>query len=87
MTKLAEVVTLYETNASQIPEMLRTAAASIETEVSEGFDPTRAMVAVQIGEGGNVRVYGWGRTETMDSIALLHLGAAQLVQSLLDEQE
>jgi len=82
--KLAEVHTLYESNAAQIPEMLRTAADSIETEESEGFDPTRAVVAVQIGENGNVRVYGWGKTDTMDSIALLHLGAAQLTNSLLE---
>lgn len=82
--KLAEVHTLYDTNCASIPDMLRQAAASIETEAEEGFDPTRAMVAVQIGEEGAVRVYGWGRTDTMHSIALLQAGAAQLIQNVID---
>lgn len=48
MTQLAEVHTLYETNARSIPDMLRRAADGIETEVSEGYSPTQAMVAVQV---------------------------------------
>ncbi|MDH7638949.1 hypothetical protein [Sphingomonas oryzagri] len=85
--KLAEVVTLYESNARDIPAMLRTAAASIESEADEGFSPTRAIVAVQVAENGKIQVYGWGETEAMDSIALLNMGAASLTHTLLAQQE
>jgi hypothetical protein len=74
-------VTLYETNARAIPDMLRQAATSIETEEAEGFSPTKAMVAVQIAENGQVQLYGWGDTEIMHSIALLQIGAAKLIEA------
>lgn len=82
--KLAEVHTLYATNAADIPAMLRQAAASIETEAAEGYSPTRAVIAVQVSEEGEVQVYGWGRTETFDSIAVLQIGAAKLIQQFTD---
>ncbi len=79
---LAVVETLYESNARSVPDMLRTAAASIETEVEEGFSPTTAMVAVQIAESGAIRVYGWGDTDNMHSIALLQRGLHSLLYDL-----
>lgn len=78
---LAEVHTIYETNARSIPDMLRQAADSIETEVEEGYSPTKAMVAVQISENGQVQVYGWGDTEIMHSIALLQIGVQKLIEA------
>lgn len=84
--KLAEVHTLYEENASDIPAMLRQSARSIETEAEEGYSPTRAMVAVQISEEGDVQIYGWGRTDSMDSLALLHLGIAQMTKHILGDE-
>jgi hypothetical protein len=80
--QLAEVHVLYETNASDIASMLRTAAASIETEVEDGFSPTRAMVAVQLCENGEIKLYGWGKTDAMDSIALLERGKFDLLYTL-----
>lgn len=72
--KLAEVHTLYETNARSIPDMLRQAADSIETEREEGYVPTKAMVAVQLCENGEIKVYGWGETDDMHAIGILHCG-------------
>ena len=83
--KLAEVHTIYETNARSIPDMLRQSADSIETEAAEGHDPTKAMVAVRITEGGQVDIYGWGETDIMHSLALLQLGLAKLSKQALDE--
>lgn len=82
---LAEVVTLYEANASDIPSMLRKAADSIETEEGEGYSPNRAIVAVQISEAGGIQIYGWGRTDTMHCLALLGLGQLKLQQNLIEE--
>lgn len=82
MAETATIHALFETNASDIPAMLRQAADSIETEEAEGFDPTRAMVAVQIGKGGEVRVYGWGHTDSYDSMGILQCGIAQLANNV-----
>lgn len=84
--KLAEVHTLYETNARSIPDMLRQAADSIETEGEGDYSPTKAMVAVQIAENGEIKVYGWGETDDMHAIGMLHCGlnflATNRVESL-----
>lgn len=87
MPKLAKVITLYGENAADIAAMLRQAADNIETEASEGFVATRMMAAVQISDEGYVRVYGWGRTDTLDSIAALEVGAAYLKRQFLELQE
>lgn len=83
----AEIVPLYAVNASDVAAMLRQAADSIETEEAEGYSPTRAMAAVQISENGGIQIYGWGRTDTMHSLALLHLGVAKLQQHVLEEED
>lgn len=79
--KLAEVHTLYDVNCRSIPAMLRQAADSIETEAEEGYSPTKAMVAVQISENGQVQLYGWGETEIFHSIALLEIGKQKLIEA------
>lgn len=84
--KLAEVHTLYETNARSIPDMLREAASNIETEVEGGFSPTIAMVAVQLTENGNVQIYGWGDTDDLRALGLLQRGQFSLLATL-DGQE
>lgn len=81
MTKLAEIHTLYDVNCRAIPAMLRQAADSIETEIEEGFSPTKAMAAVQIAENGQVQIYGWGDTEIFQSIALLEIGKQKLIEA------
>jgi threonine dehydrogenase-like Zn-dependent dehydrogenase len=82
MTKLAEVHTIYEANCRSIPAMLRQAADSLEN------DPdctATAMVAVQLDEGGNVLVYGWGETGLIHAAGLLHLGLQKVVDMKLEE--
>jgi|DEB19_MinimDraft_3_1074340.scaffolds.fasta_scaffold278122_2 hypothetical protein len=79
---IAEVATLYETNARSIPDMLRQAADSIEEEASEDCSPTVAMVAVQISESGQVHVYGWGDTDDLRAIGLMERGKHSLLASI-----
>jgi hypothetical protein len=80
--RLAEVTTLFETNARDIPSMLRQAADGIETEAQEGFSPPVAIVAVQISASGHTKIYGWGDTNDMHSIALLERGKHALLDTL-----
>lgn len=87
MTHLAEVHTIYETNARSIPDMLRQSADSIETETVEGYSPTVAMVAVQLSENGEIQVYGWGDTTTIHALGVLHAGAQKIGQMVLDTRE
>lgn len=88
MTKphLAEVITLFSENASNIPAMLRQSANSIETE-TDADSRTVAMIAVQLAENGQVIVYGWGATDSMKAIATLELGKAKMVRELLESVE
>jgi hypothetical protein len=78
MTKLAEVVTFPNENAGNIAAMLRQAANSLEAE-TEADDRTECIIAVQLCESGGVKVYGWGRTDSVRAIGTLHLGIADIV--------
>ena len=82
--KLAEVHTLYETNCRSIPDMLRQAADSIETEATEGYSPTKAMIAVQLTDNGQVQIYGWGETDDVHALGVLQLGMAELISGRSD---
>jgi hypothetical protein len=82
--KLAEVVTLYENNASNIAAMMRDAADSIEGETDDD-NRTEAVIAVQIAENGAIKVYGWGATDSMKAIATLELGKADMIRNHLEE--
>lgn len=79
---LAEVVTLYDKNASDVPAMLRNSADSIENE-TEADDRTVAMIAVQVTESGAIEVYGWGATDSLKAIGALHLGIAKIAEQQL----
>ena len=87
MTHLAEVHTIYETNARSIPDMLRQSADSIESEGSEGYANTIAMIAVQLTDNGDIQVYGWGRTTTIHALGVLHAGAQKIGNMVLDTGE
>lgn len=83
--KLADVVELFPDGpCSDIPAMLRKSAASIETEAEEGFSPTRCIIAVQVAANGAINVYGWGKTDSMHAIAVLHRGIANLTSNFED---
>lgn len=77
MSQLAEVHTIYETNASDIAAMLRQAADNIEA----GEPAVRCMVAVAELKEGGIQIFGWGKTDTHRSIALLRMGAAELIDT------
>ena len=76
-SNLAEVVTLYETNASSVVDMLRQAADNVEKETDED-DRTEAIVAVQITQSGVVEVYAWGKTDSVHALGVLHLGMQKI---------
>lgn len=76
--KLAEVVTLYETNARvPIPDQMRLAADTIESE-GEEHDQTVAMVCVRVHESGDIQVTGWGETNELHSLGCLTRALAKL---------
>jgi len=78
--ELKVVETLYSSNARDIPAMLRMSADSIASERDEGSSPTVAMVAVQLCDNGEVRVYGWGDTDNLRAIGLLHCGLTEIAR-------
>lgn len=77
MTRLAEVVTLYDTNASDIPGMLRQSADSIEAETDEN-DRTKAMMGAQMTHDGAIAIYGWGSVDRFTAIGILQAAVANL---------
>ena len=87
VVRLAEVETLYATNCRSIPDMLRQAADSIEAEAEEGSSPTIAMVAVQIAESGQVKVYGWGDTDNLRAIGLLERGKHDFLTTIAEDTQ
>lgn len=78
MTHLAEVETLYETNASDIAAMLRQYADSID----DGANP-KSIVAIATEKDGSITIYGWGATDSMDTLATLQLAILEHGQSML----
>lgn len=72
-----KVVRLYDwAMAADIVGSLRRAADSIEGETAE-HDRTVAGVFVQVGESGNVELYGWGRcSDRFTVIGMLHAAIA-----------
>jgi hypothetical protein len=79
---LAEVHTIYETNARSVADMLRQAADNIEAEPEIAV----AMVAVQIDSEGKIGVYGWGDTNVLHAAGLLHCGLQKVVDMQLDNE-
>lgn len=77
MTKIAEVITLYDTNANHIPDMLRKRAEAIEAE-TDADDRTVAMIAVEVTESGDLEVYGWGQTNDFHCLGVLAMASARL---------
>lgn len=84
MTKphLAEVVSIYETNASDMAAMLRQCATSVESETEED-DRTECMVGIQFSECGRVKLYGWGDIDSYKTLAILQLALADHTERML----
>ena len=77
MTKLAEVVTLYDSNASQIPAMLRKRADAIDAE-TEKDDRTIATIFIEVTESGDLEIYGFGQTDDFHCLGVLAMASARL---------
>ena len=77
MTKLAEVVTLYDSNANDIVAMLRKRADAIEAE-TDSDDRTTAMIAVEVTESGDLEIYGFGKTDDFHCLGVLAMASARL---------
>lgn len=78
---LAEVSTLYESNANDIPAMLRKLAAEIE--VGERGEIVEAVCIIQ---GPQVDVFGWGPGACgKTSLGLLSAGQWVLFQAWLEQ--
>ena len=83
---LAEVHTLYESNARSIPDMLRKAADSIEAEAGDD-SPTTAVVAIRLTDNGTVQVYGWGDTTDLHALGLIERGKHELLSAIAEHYE
>lgn len=69
--KLAEVKVLYESNARQIPEMMRKLADEIEHPPVEGACPDQVVVVLRDSRTGYQNAYGWGDTNLETSMMML----------------
>ena len=81
--QLAEVVPLYETNASDVVAMLR--AFADEVEAGEHGENVHVVSVISTCDGLHVR--GWGKLDGLTAIANLNLGLAQMVNRTLAELE
>lgn len=77
MTKIAEVITLYDTNANHITDMLRKRAEAIDAETDED-DKTVAVIAIEVTESGDLEIYGFGKTDDFHCLGVLAMASARL---------
>lgn len=74
---VAEVVTLYETNANHITDMMRQCADRIEAE-TDADDRTVAMIAIRVTESDDIELFGWGQTDDFHCLGVLSMASARL---------
>lgn len=77
-SKLTVVTALYETNARQIPEMLRKLAADVESPPLDDAKPDQCVCIIRDSATGRLNVYGWGDIGIEDSLAMLSLANRKL---------
>ena len=76
--KLAEVKTIYESNARQIPEMMRKLAGEIEQPPAEGAKPDQVLCIVRDSKTGMQNAYAWGDTNIQTSIMMMSIQQRRL---------
>lgn len=76
MTDL-KVVELPGGDLLDIPKRMETVAGQI---AAGDHGVVTAGVCVLVDDAGNLKVFGWGRTDDVHTVGLLHLGAAWLAQ-------
>ena len=71
-----KVVTLFDSaRADDMAAKLRQSADNIDAETDE-FARTTAIIMVQVNEDGQVKAYGWGKTDRFHALGVL--AAAQI---------
>lgn len=79
MTELKEVKTIYESNARQIPEMLRALATEIETaNANKTHNIDQAVCVIRDSKTGRLNSYGWGDLMIDNSVSILSQAQNQL---------
>lgn len=71
---VAEVTTLYETNARDIVRQLRECADNLE----KSAEVHRGAVFCLAGPGGTVSVYAWGDLDTYSALGVLECAKEQI---------
>jgi hypothetical protein len=84
MSKLAEVKTLYNSNARQIPEMLRKLANDLGNPPDPSINPDQSLFILRDSKTGQVNIYAWGDVTVEISLALLAIGTRRL-SSIADD--
>ena len=75
MTKLAEVITLYESNANDIVSMMREIADEIEEH-----EDTHGMVCIRLTDEG-LRPYLWGKVTTPEALGYVEIAKVIMINS------
>jgi hypothetical protein len=70
------VTTLFESNARQIPQMLRKLADDIERLTPT---PDEAIMVIRDSKTGRFNIYGWGDTTTERGVHMLALAQHKLL--------
>lgn len=78
--KLAEVKTLYQSNARQIPEMMRELASDIDDPPVPDTRPDQAVCVIRDSKTGQLNVYGWGDVNIAESIGILAFASSRLCE-------
>lgn len=76
--KLAEVKTIYVSNARQIPEMMRKLAGEIEQPPVAGAAPDQVLCIVRDSKTGMQNAYAWGDTNIETSIMMMSIQQKRL---------
>lgn len=76
---ISEVKVLYDSNARQIPDMLRQLAGNIESPPPEcKGKPNQAVCILRDSQTGLFNIYAWGDVTIDSSLAMLSQGTRRL---------
>jgi len=75
--KLEKVKVLYESNARQIPEMLRKLATDVENPPPD-VNINQAFCIIRDGKTGRINFYGWGDITIDSSLSMLAQATVRL---------
>lgn len=76
--KLKVVTTLFQSNARQIPVMMRKLADEVENPPVKGVTINQALMLIRDSVTGQLNIYGWGDINIDNSISMLTQAQQQL---------